>query len=135
MAFTLVCPCGFESQDAQAFADHVAGTQHLGSNLAVVAESGDLASMIEAFSALQVDAELMSAGGPIPVGVRPMSREDIETDDDLSEEDKALILSRLDMVEARIREGVSRATDTPDEPSAAGDREARTAGDPDPRRR
>jgi hypothetical protein len=99
----LACPCGFATEDPQAFLDHCLATQHIG--LEADPESGDVSALGEMFAQIQAFATAKAQGLDVvlPEGMEMnrLSREDILTDDELSEEQKQEILERLDALERK----------------------------------
>jgi hypothetical protein len=94
--FKLVCHCGFESHDAAAFVDHLLATRHI--DVGEATEDGSVAELVEIFKTIQASGANPDA--PLPEGMeaRAISREDILSDDDMSEEEKHALLARLDAV-------------------------------------
>ena len=96
--FKLGCPCGFLTDDPQAFLDHCLATQHVefpfpcdADNVAVV--SGEaVKELLEAFAAIQNHA---AGHGPLPDGmeIRPVTEAEILMDDDLPDDVKQDLLS------------------------------------------
>jgi hypothetical protein len=99
----LACHCGFESDIVRAFVDHCLETRHLGFDLgADAAESGALAELETVLATIQQHAGAVQRGVelPLPEGVeiRPISREEILADEELSEDEKREILDRFDAI-------------------------------------
>ena len=86
--------CAFTTTDAAAFADHmVQQPDHFGT-FALGPESGDLKELGELLATLQAH---VTTGAALPEGttVRPVSEQDILDDEELSDDDKALIIRRV----------------------------------------
>src|SRR5262245_47492317 len=92
---SLVCPCGFSSEDAQTFLDHMLSTQHL--NLPVGAEGAGLAEVMTILGTIQQMGDPGFDPERLPEGMelRHLSEEDILSDDELTDEEKAQILQGL----------------------------------------
>jgi hypothetical protein len=99
----LACHCGFESDTAQGRVDQCLETRHLGFDLgAGAAESGALAELETVLSTIQQHASAVQRGVELPlpdgVEIRPISREEILADEELSEDEKREILDRFDAI-------------------------------------
>jgi len=92
---TLHCPCGFNTHNPEAFAEHMLVTQHTG-DVEVEAESGNLAELTTMLGMIQRMGDPEAGELPEGMSIRRMSREDVLADDDLSEEEKAQILAAFD---------------------------------------
>jgi hypothetical protein len=102
----LACHCGFSAETPQAFLDHCLETKHIAFPVGD-GDDGQIADLLAMLTDLQAAASQPDdATLPDHMEIRPVSREDILADDELTDDQKHDLLTRVDLIEKRRRDGL-----------------------------